>query len=108
MSHTRRNLVRVLALVVMLCCTACPDMKGPNSPPSPTLPPSYQEHCSVYCGQLRKLGCEGAQPLPDGTSCETFCIKTNEEGHRIPRDGTGQPIPTERIAPIQSCKELER
>jgi hypothetical protein len=101
MSHTRRDLMLVLTLVVAVCCTACPS-------PAPAPQASYQEHCSVLCGQLKKLSCEGAQPLPDGTSCETFCSKTNEAGHRIPRTETGQPIATERIPLIQSCRELER
>ncbi len=103
MRHPRHDFVMVLTLVVAVCCTACS-----TSPPLPTPQESYQAHCVVLCGQLKKLGCEGAQPLPDGTSCETFCIKTNEEGHPIPRTETGQRIPTERISLIQSCRELER
>jgi hypothetical protein len=103
MRHRRRDLAMVLALVVALCCAACP---APAPAPTPQGP--YQEHCAVLCGQLKKLGCEGAQPLPDGTSCEIFCIKTNEAGHPIPRTETGQRIPTERISLIQSCRELER
>jgi len=101
MRHPRYDLVMVLALVVAVCCTACS-----TSVPTPQGP--YQAHCAALCGQLQKLGCEGAQPLPDGTSCETFCIKTNEAGHPIPRTETGQLIPTERIPRIQSCRELER
>jgi hypothetical protein len=101
MRHPRHDFVMVLTFVVAVCCTAC-------STPVPTPQGLYQAHCALLCGQLQKLGCEGAQPLPDGTSCESFCIKTNEAGHPIPRTETGQRIPTERISLIQSCRELER
>jgi hypothetical protein len=45
------------------------------------------------------LGCKEGEPLRDGTSCETFCINTQEAGHNLN-------IPC--ILQIQSCTEIQK
>jgi hypothetical protein len=106
--NTRRRALRIaLVLVCLLSGMSCTPQVTPVTPPAPP-PAPYQAHCSVLCAHLRQLGCEGGKPLPDGTSCETFCIDTNMAGHPIPRNASGQLIPKERIPQIQSCTELQR
>ena len=43
----------------------------------------FQRPCEAFCQHLRTLGCKEGEPLKSGTSCETFCIDTQEAGHDL-------------------------
>jgi hypothetical protein len=58
----------------------------------------FTRPCEAFCRHLRALGCREGEPLASGTSCETFCVDTQEAGHDL------------RIAcvlKIQSCGEVQ-
>lgn len=81
--------------------SGCPAHPGPNPDPiDPVGPDSrFQQPCADFCRHLRALQCQEGEPLPDGTSCETFCIDTQKAGHNLN-------IPC--ILQIQSCAEQQR
>jgi hypothetical protein len=54
--------------------------------------------CPAACERLRVLGCPEGQPLEDGTTCENFCIKTQENG---------QPLNPVCVTTITVCSELD-
>jgi hypothetical protein len=92
----------VLGVVVLLgMLSGCPSGPGPN--PGPDVPPGpdsrFEKPCADFCQHLRALKCKEGEPLPNGKSCETFCIDTQKEGHNLN-------IPC--ILQIQSCAEQER
>ncbi len=45
--------------------------------------PKDTSECDDACIHLRSLSCEEGENLPDGTSCETFCEKTQKRGHAL-------------------------
>jgi hypothetical protein len=53
--------------------------------------------CSTACANLRRLNCAEGQPLPDGTTCEAFCERTEREGHAMN---------TSCVASVTSCSRL--
>jgi len=91
-------LIRLLALAGSLTSMAC--SAGAGKPvDAPARASVFQQPCGAFCSHLRSLGCPEGAPLASGTSCETFCIDTQENGHDL------------RIAcvlKIQSCGELTR
>jgi hypothetical protein len=111
MRRQRYHLMLSLAIVVLMCCTACP--VGQNKPvelQSETrdgIREAFQKHCEMYCQHLRGLHCIGGTPLRDGTTCETFCFDTNLGGHPIPRDQKGKLVTSERFLNEQSCETLQ-
>jgi len=58
----------------------------------------FQEPCAGFCQHLRALGCKEGQPLASGTSCETFCVDTQEAGHDLK---------IACVMKIQSCGEIQ-
>lgn len=89
---SQRDYVGLFAVLsAFLCC-------GPPAPRphAPTDTPS----CAAACDQLAKLGCVEAQPLEDGTSCEEFCVKTQEAGHRL---SPACVMKIERCEQIEEC-----
>jgi len=70
------------------CCDPVPD---------PVDPPDTQD-CGAACSHLRDLGCEEGQPLEDGTTCEQFCVETQDSGHWL-RPSC--------VINITTCSELE-
>ena len=58
----------------------------------------FQEPCAGFCQHLRALGCKEGQPLASGTSCETFCVDTQEAGHDLK---------IACVTKIQSCGEIQ-
>ena len=60
---------------------------------------AFQQPCADFCQRLQALKCQEGEPLADGTSCETFCINTQEAGHDLK---------ISCILQIQSCAELQR
>jgi hypothetical protein len=68
-----------------------------GSPPPVAIEPDGTEFCAEACARLNDLGCAEGQPLSDGTSCEVFCIQTQEKGH---------PLNPSCVAEISSCDEI--
>jgi len=54
---------------------------GPYIPPTPI--PAKDDNCPAACKHLRDLGCPEGAPLPDGTTCEKFCLDTQAAGHAL-------------------------
>jgi len=55
--------------------------------------------CSDICFKLSEMGCEHGEPLPDGTSCEKFCLDTIEFGHKIDLDCI--------MSKVDECSDME-
>jgi len=87
-----KNLLALLAFLLLLC--ACED---PVPTPTP-VDPADETSCPAACEHLRELGCEEGEPLEDGTTCETFCVETQEQGHAL-RPSC--------VVTITTCAELE-
>ena len=74
-------------------------LTGSTCNPKPTPHPAQDtDMCPAACERLRELGCEEGEPLEDGTSCEAFCVETQESGHAL--------NPT-CVMQIDSCGEIE-
>jgi hypothetical protein len=99
MSPLRLSMIGMVVLLGALSsfsCTMRDVRKPPNEGPKVSV---FQQPCGAFCQHLRTLGCQEGQNLPDGTSCETFCISTQEAGHDLH-------IPC--ILKTQSCGELQK
>jgi hypothetical protein len=88
--------VVVVVVISGLSCSTTDGGKGSNGEPKVS---PFQQPCEAFCQHLRALGCKEGEPLRDGTSCETFCINTQEAGHNLH-------IPC--ILERQSCTELQK
>jgi hypothetical protein len=99
MSPKRLAVIGLLAWVAAIGSSAC-STGGGGKPVSETPRASaFQQQCGAFCEHLRALGCPEGAPLASGTSCETFCIDTQEAGHDL------------HIAcalNIRSCGDLQR
>lgn len=71
------NLIYLVFVVTF--CSACPN--GPEHPH--VHQPTDTASCPTACSHLRDLKCEEGEPLPDGTTCEDFCISTQTSGHAL-------------------------
>jgi hypothetical protein len=91
-----RMVVVVLMILSTVSCSTTDGGKRRNGQPEVS---SFQQPCQAFCQHLRVLGCQEGEPLADGTSCETFCIDTQEAGHNLN-------IPC--ILQLQTCAELPR
>ena len=60
--------------------------------------PTDTADCGAACQHLRDLGCEEGQPLEDGTTCEVFCVDTQQAGHALAPSC---------VVTITTCAELE-
>lgn len=76
------------------CWTNTPDPDDPD--PKPTPVPT--EGCAGACYHMQQLGCPEGEPLEDGTTCEKFCLDTEEAGH---------PMKTECILKVTSCDAMK-
>ena len=87
------------ALGTAACATGASDGGG-GAPPSNVggAASRFQEPCTGFCQHLRALGCKEGQPLASGTSCETFCVDTQEAGHDLK---------IACVMKIQSCGEIQ-
>lgn len=81
---------KTLALLTLLFM-AC----GPK--PTPHIPDDTHM-CADACENLRALGCQEGEQLEDGSSCESFCVETQDSGHAL--------NPT-CVSQIQACSEIE-
>jgi hypothetical protein len=77
------------ALALLSCKDVVPDPKEPTD----------TDMCATACANLNRLGCEEGATLPDGTTCEAFCINTQKSGHAL--DPTC-------MSTITSCKDIEK
>lgn len=77
--------------IFLLTASSCPPTPTPH-------PPEDTDKCPAACERLRELGCPEGEPLEDGTTCEDFCIQTQDEGHAL--------NPT-CVMEIDSCEEIE-
>lgn len=80
-----------LALSQIMGCASCEPKPTPH-------PPTDTDQCPAACEHLRELGCPEGDPLEDGTTCEKFCIDTQEAGHGL--------NPT-CVKDITSCEEID-
>lgn len=83
----------VVALLLCVCAIACASAPKPD----PVLPTDTGS-CAAACEHLASLGCEEGKPLEDGTSCEKFCVDTQNSGHGLNPSC---------VVGIESCEELE-
>jgi len=101
MSRGRARAIAILLALVVIA-TACATGGGgsPTPPPSNVGGPGsrFQQPCESFCQHLRALGCKEGQPLQSGTSCETFCVDTQEAGHDLK---------IACVLKIQSCAEIQ-
>lgn len=64
------------AIVFLVCWVAACVLTGcntPNPPPPRVLPDGERATCGGMCAHLRALGCEEAEPTPEGDTCEAIC-----------------------------------
>jgi hypothetical protein len=66
-------------MLLALMVAGCPCRNTPVPPV--VIPPNDTDDCAAACVRLRSLHCEEGNPLADGTTCETFCVNTQRNGH---------------------------
>jgi hypothetical protein len=82
--------VWILLVLSMSGCAHCERGVTPD--------PEDSQLCPEACAHLQELGCPEGDPLPDGTTCSSWCVYTQEQGHWLN-------LPC--ILSIESCDELE-
>ena len=99
MSLQRLSIVGILVLIGAISSSSCTttDTVKPSNGGTPSS--VVQQQCASFCQHLRTMGCREGEPLQDGTSCEVFCVNTQEAGHNLN-------IPC--VLQTQSCTELQR
>ncbi len=99
MSRGRVAVTAVLLLVGALGSASCAtnDRTKPSDGGS-TTGSVFKRPCEAFCQHLRTLGCKEGEPLASGTSCETFCVDTQEAGHDLK---------IACVLKIQSCGEVQ-
>jgi len=88
--------MKMLALLIMagmLVGSSCVNVR----PPPVHIEPDDTPNCAAACKKLIELGCPEGQPLEDGTTCEQFCIDTQESGH---------PLNPTCVMGMTACSEL--
>lgn len=90
----------LLATILLAICLMGGSCWGPVKP-DPKIPDD-SEMCADACDNLRNLGCEEGEDLPDSegnvVTCEIFCLETQGKGHAL--------NPT-CVAKITACDQLE-
>jgi len=71
--------MKYVVLLLSLLGFSC----GSCQPPPVVIQPNDTDRCGAACAHLVALGCEEGQPLPDGTSCEEFCVDSQVNGHAL-------------------------
>lgn len=84
------------ALVLLIALLAFGAHCGGPVQPDPDIPKDTHL-CDDACANLQELGCPEGDPLPDGTTCTEFCVKTQNAGSAL--------NPT-CVAKIQSCGQM--
>jgi len=93
----RRARVTAILLVAALLGAGCATKDGGTTADG-TRTSAFQRPCEDFCQHLRALGCPEGQPLASGTSCEKFCVDTQEAGHDLQ---------IACVLKIRSCGELQ-
>src|SRR5215510_12140485 len=83
MNPGRFSIIGIVVLVAALSSLSCAVRDGGKPHNGASRVSAFQQPCMDFCQHLRTLGCKEGQPLADGTSCETFCIDTQEAGHNL-------------------------
>lgn len=81
-------------LLICVLTVACSHVRPPPFPQ----PPADTHMCGPACDRMASLGCPEGAPLDADTSCEKFCVVTQEAGHAL--------NPT-CLASISTCGEIE-
>lgn len=71
LGHTM-TYTRLLARTALLAAALLLGCPAPVIPPPPT-PPAPSADCGDVCDHWRELGCQQADPSPDGQPCEVLC-----------------------------------
>lgn len=81
------------------CITLCVAFVGcPKPPEPPPPPPSGSVTCEMVCAHWSDLGCEEAEPTPDGDSCVAVC--ENIQKGNLPDDLECQAL-------VDSCEQID-
>jgi len=76
----KNSLIRFIASSVVLLLFSCGGQF--DVVPTPHVP-TDTPNCASACAHLNELKCEEGKPLEDGTTCEAFCINTQNSGHAL-------------------------
>jgi hypothetical protein len=100
MSPKRSCTLALLLVVAMMGSVSCATGAGgaPTNGGGTGSGSAFRQPCEAFCQRLRALGCKEGEPLASGTSCETFCIDTQEAGHDLK---------IACVLKIQSCGEMQ-
>lgn len=71
--------IRINFVGVFLLVACAPTSTYKTDPYSPT----DSNLCTPACNKLRDMNCDEGSPLQDGTTCESFCLHTQESGHHL-------------------------
>ena len=70
-------------LIVIALLVGCSSSSTGSGQTSTTHPKPQVTSCSTACFHLSDMNCEEAMSLPDGTTCENFCLETQSLGHGL-------------------------
>lgn len=87
------------AVFLIVGATTCRSLPPPAPDPAVD-PPAGEADCGAACARASALGCEAAEPTPEGASCEQVCREVQDSG--IVR------WDLECRASAQSCEETDR
>lgn len=68
-----------------------------DSPDASTHDASWKGDCTGACANLKRLKCPEGDTLPDGTTCEMFCMMTVEMGHSMNTSCVASATSCERV-----------
>ena len=68
-----------LALVLLSCATYDSSLLPPKSP-STTAAPGTESDCERACANGKKIGCDWAEPTPEGGTCLAVCTNAESSG----------------------------
>ena len=63
-----KTLLALLFVAVFSTASNCGSTQLPDAAPAPVAP-----SCATACARAAALGCDYAQPSPDGVTCEAVC-----------------------------------
>jgi hypothetical protein len=82
---------------LLAALSGCASLGGKPASPSAS---SIEQSCKDFCQHAQALKCPEGEPLPDGTTCTTFCIATEKAGHDL---NTGCRIQAKDCAQLAKC-----
>lgn len=84
--------------VLFVGCIPYQDPKQDPIEPKPG-PDGGVADCGAMCDHLRRLGCEGAKPTPNGATCREVCEHTLEAGYDVH---------PECVVSVARCDQVDR